>query len=494
MLRRVGLAALAAQLAVLVGISMFCYQRFNLGMDFAIYAQAWSQIGQGNLDPFTTLQAVSFLHINFDLIMWPLAALYPILPDPAALLWIQDLALAGTGLVVVVWITELLERRGVTQRWVRAFAGGALALWLLDPATYAVANQDFHSEPLGALFAVLAGRDLWAGRWGRAWWWVGGCLLCGENGGLYVLGLGLSCVVAGHRTRRRGFVLLAIALAWVALIAALGANAGPRQGYAWLAGRAVLPAGLSAVAALFGGVVHHPLRPLDMVLHKRISIIYGWLRPAGVIGIVQPWGLGVPVVVLGAAALQHNPIFLEITFQNFVVVPFLLFGTVALLSGPFGVRRARRGRWRLGTIVTVLALASVMAVGAGFWAEESYPQTFAAHGITGEVSPAAAHALGQVLHETPAHAEVLAPIALSGRFGTRRYLYLYFLADEVIPVHSSVVVVVVSASYGAPIPPSVAWGAARRLARAGAHTLVRRSGIWALAWRPPPTATVLRMG
>ena len=111
--RAAGCVVFGAQFVVLVAISMFFYNRFNLGIDFAIFNQAWTQIGHGNLDPYSTIQSVSFRHLNFDIVMWPLGALYRIFPQPSLLLWVQAGALAGTGLVCFFWISELLERRSL---------------------------------------------------------------------------------------------------------------------------------------------------------------------------------------------------------------------------------------------------------------------------------------------------------------------------------------------------------------------------------------------
>jgi hypothetical protein len=49
------MALFAIQFTVLVGLSVLLYRRFTLGIDFAIYGQAFSQIGQGHLNPYCTV-------------------------------------------------------------------------------------------------------------------------------------------------------------------------------------------------------------------------------------------------------------------------------------------------------------------------------------------------------------------------------------------------------------------------------------------------------
>ena len=53
--------------------SAFLYSHFDLIEDFGIEAQAWHQIGHGNLDPNTTIYGYPFIQNNMQLYMWPLA-------------------------------------------------------------------------------------------------------------------------------------------------------------------------------------------------------------------------------------------------------------------------------------------------------------------------------------------------------------------------------------------------------------------------------------
>ena len=97
----------------LVVYSTTIYHHDILGEDFATYNQAWTLIGQGHLNPYDTIYHFPFFKSDFELIVWPLALVHLVYPGSVALLWIQDLAVAGSGFVVFLWIVDYLERRAV---------------------------------------------------------------------------------------------------------------------------------------------------------------------------------------------------------------------------------------------------------------------------------------------------------------------------------------------------------------------------------------------
>src|SRR5262249_44781270 len=155
---------------------------------------------------------------------WPLALLRFIWPASIDLLIVQDLALAGSGLVALRWGLELLQSHWPGgERQSGLVGAGLLAILLLNPWTYWTASFDFHFQPLACFFVLLAGRDVWAGR-RRAWWWVAAVLLCGDVAATYVGALGLAAIFAGHRTRRTGICLVATSVAWLGLVSAFGAD------------------------------------------------------------------------------------------------------------------------------------------------------------------------------------------------------------------------------------------------------------------------------
>jgi hypothetical protein len=108
------LATLLVQLAVLIVQSRHQWQHFNLSVDFALFHQAWHQVGSGDLNPRSTLAGYSFWRSHFELIAWPLGLLGRLHRDDGlSMLYLQDLAVVGTEAVVLAWVwSATRQRRG----------------------------------------------------------------------------------------------------------------------------------------------------------------------------------------------------------------------------------------------------------------------------------------------------------------------------------------------------------------------------------------------
>ena len=481
-----GIVLLALQGAFFVVLSVVLYQRFTLSIDFGIFDQAWSQIGSGHLDPTSTINGFPYVKSHFELLMWPLALLYPIFHSALVLLLLQDAALMVTGMVVLLWVSALLVRRGAAPGWTMAVTAGTVLLLLINPIVYATASEDFHFEPLAMCFVVLAAYDLWSGRTTRMWVWAGLCLLCGDIGGLYLVGLGLTGIVAARGSRYRALVLLAVGGAWVALVSGLGANLGSdvSTGYAYLAARTVLPNGARGLLLVAQGVVGHPSRAWN-ILWPRWGEMFRYVESGGGIGILTPWGFGVPLVVLGASGLQVNGIFLSVRFQNVVVVPFVTFGTAWLV-----VWIATRWRaWPAAVLAAVVGLLSLVAGGAE--AVQQLPTAFSLNATAGIVPADKAAALHQALDAVPPGAETIVSVPIIGRFAQRRYVYTAIdpalHSSPPLPVHGATVAVIIDET-DAPqlLPPAVADQLRAELVARGAHVVVDRDGVLAIVWHPPP--------
>ena len=98
------------------------------------------------------------------------------------------------------------------------------------------------------------------------WIWVVLALACGDVSGVYLLGLGLTGVLASRRTRRPGLALGAAGVGWVLLATATGNNMGSHiaDGYAYLSDQPMLPEGIAGITMLTSGALKHPSRPLDL--------------------------------------------------------------------------------------------------------------------------------------------------------------------------------------------------------------------------------------
>lgn len=487
-----GLAVIGLQFVGLLVLGFFTYHRFTVGKDFGIFNQAWSQIGSGHLYPYSTIRGVPFLKNHFELIMWPVALLYPIFHSASTLVVLQVLALVGTEMVALTWVTALVRDSKLPSAWLVAISAGTVILLLASPGSYTTVVEDFHFEAFATLFAVLAAYDLWSGRTRRMWVWLALCLLCGDIGGLYALGIGLSALVVRDR-RRAGATVFVAGLAWTALISLLGANVGSNlsTGYAYLAGRTTVPGGASGLWLVTKGTLLHPGRAVT-VARPRIGASVRYLLNGGGIGAVTPWGFGVPLIVIGTSILQSSSIFIGLPYQNFVILPFVTFGTAWMVV--WLATRARMGHAR--TVAAVVGVVAVL-VGVATSAQRMHADvTFNAS--SGFVSAGDAAALGRALAATPADAEVAAPLPTIGRFAQRRYAYL--LGDPSggtsasVPVRASTVVVVIDPTIDtAFLPAGVSDDLVHRLEHQGASVLVSTPGVTAVLWHPPPGTTTLHL-
>ena len=167
-----------------------------------------------------------FIQSHFELIVWPLSLLLLVFRSPFVILAVQDVSLVGTGALVVLWVAELVERRQLDRRAAGSILAVTTLMVLVDPLVYYTATLDFHIEATATFFAVFAAYDIWSGRHRRAVVWLTLCLLCGDLGGLYVVGVGLSATLASRTTRKLGLWTIVAGMAWVAVISVLGANKG----------------------------------------------------------------------------------------------------------------------------------------------------------------------------------------------------------------------------------------------------------------------------
>jgi hypothetical protein len=489
----IAFALFGLQFVGLLVYSWVQYHRFDLGIDFASVDQAATEISRGNLNPYSTILGSSFLDNHFALFLWPIGALLFVFRSPFILLIIQDLFLAATGLITFKWASHLMESRKTRPQAGYAILAVVAVLLLLNPLVYYSAALDFHFEATGAFFAVFAAYDLWAGRHRRAWIWVALCLTCGDLGGLYIAGVGISALLAGKATRRQGGFYVLCGVIWVALITALNANQGSLlDNYAYLAGRSTLPKGFRGPLVVLGGTLTHPWRLTDM-FREKARMMWRYLPPGGVLGIITPWGFGVPAIVLLSSALQSNTLFIGEPFQQFAVVPFVMIGTVtfltALMSSDVHLfhrsaawadlwARYRRGRW-----IVVGALLVAILLGGIRYAHEYLPGSFTDNATANILTSSQASALSTALERTPSGAEVISSNDISGRFSGRKYAYIYFNDTTPVPLYAGDVELVMDTENDPYVTPAQKAAAAQFLiSKYHAHTILHRDGVWELGW------------
>jgi hypothetical protein len=494
----IAFALFGAQFIGILVYSWVQYHRFDLGIDFASVNQAATEISRGDLNPHSTIlgqlnQGSLFLDNHFALLAWPMGALLFVFRSSFILLILQDLFLAGSGLITFKWASDLMDSRKTRKPAGYAVLAVVAVLLLLDPLVYYSAALDFHFEAAGTFFAVFAAYDLWAGRNRRAWIWVAVCLLCGDLGGLLIAGVGISAVLAGKATRRLGAFYVLAGVVWVGLITALNANQGSLlDNYAYLAGRSTLPKGFRGPLMVVGGTISHPTRLIDM-FREKARMMWRYLPPGGVIGIITPWGFGVPAIVLLSSALQSNTLFIGEPFQQFAVVPFLTIGTVTFLTALLSSQahlfhkspvwadlwaRYRRGRW---VVVGILLFAVLL--GGIRYAHEYLPGSFTDNATGNIRASSQASALSTALARTPSGAEVISSNDISGRFSGRKYAYIYYNPTTPFPLVVGDVELVMDTELDPYVTPAQKAAAAQFVeSKFHAHTLMHRDGVWALGW------------
>lgn len=479
LVRRIGLAVLGLQLACLCVWSAVLVHRFALTIDFAVYHQVGWLVGHGHLDSFDSVQGFPFWQGQGEFILWPLGILGDLWPHPVTLLWEQDLALVGAEMVAFTWLCELLGARASRlrgPRWAPALAVLGLLLFVADPWIYWSASFDFHVEPIGVLFVLLAARELWRRpRSRRVWIWAVLALACGNAVTTYVVAVGAACVLAGRTWRRRGAQLLGVSVGWAVMVTTvLGAHKGSglETGYGYLvAGSGAVPGSVD-LPQVVRGIAAHPATVLRVLWSRRLDL-YASVGAGGLLGALWPWAV-VPValVLLENGLKGSDVLFIAPSFQNLLVYILVPVGTVALLAA------LARGRARMAG-----ALAVLVACNAVGWGAVWLPKTVS-HWLT--VSPGAASTLTSVAERIRPEDEVVVSQGVAGAFSERQWIYAVSGA-AVVPVRARSVWAVIAPSQGieaATVAVSAAW-IAEMAGPLHAQLVTHAHGVWAFHWRPP---------
>jgi hypothetical protein len=298
-------------------------------------------------------------------------------------------------------------------------------------------------------------------------------LACGDVAGTYVAGVGLSFLVASRRTRRDGLALLGVGLGWVVLVGLLGANLGSGiERYSYLASSAKPRQGLGGLISVGTGIVQHPSRPLHAISSK-LGRVAEHLAPTGTLGVVAPWSFGIVLVVLLENALNVEPLFIKLGFQNGPVHAFGFVGTLLLLLA----LSRRRDKWRFAALAAlVLVLVNAVVYDSNHLQQRNVLQ----------VSARAAGDLAVVRKMVSADAEVISTTGVVGRFAGRKSVHVMLWKDVPLSVDARDVVFVFAPTAGnQPLPPS-------RLDRIeayvrdhlGARAIYTGGDVTAYEWRP----------
>ena len=313
---------LVAQLAVLLFYSQKQYSRFTESIDFAQANQAVWLIAHGHFLPTSSIHNQPFLDDHFSLITWPITLLYVVFPHGITLLVLQGVAAVLAEVIALLLITEVVSRMALERegRWTPLtgylIIFGALLVLVSNPWFYQAAFFEFHVEALATLFALLALRSMWHDRVGVAALWCIPLIACGDLGGLYLIGLGVSLLLVNRQRWLWGAGGIALGIAWVQLTDVLGVrNNGVLSGYAYLlSGNASTTAHVT-FASFLVAIIAHPDRWLK-VLWQRRGLIYENLIPTGLVGLASGWAIGTEIVIFMGSAIILPLVYLESGFQN----------------------------------------------------------------------------------------------------------------------------------------------------------------------------------
>ena len=492
--------ALLLQLALFVAVSTFRYHRFDLYTDFGTYAQAFSVIAHGNLDPFDTFQTYPFWQNHFELAMWPIGLLGSVWPHPIVLLWLQDLAVVATELVALLWIGRICAERVGGRRQQVALV--ALVATVANAWWWEATIFDVHFETFGMPFALLSAYALWRGHYRTAWAAAAIGLLFGDVVALSILFVGVAGLLSARvRTTGRGVWhaagLAALGLAWLGLVTAVHGNRGSAVPiyYGWIVHE---PSDASSWA-VFGALAAHPSADLH-VLRTQAGAMWRVVATGGALGLLTPWGLLQAIAVLVPVALNVNGPFWLLpagAFQTVTAVPFVLVGTVMVLvwvgtGEPEWPRlRSRHGRrtlapwrgpaaWVLGAAALALALSQSLPL----W--DQLVSGWDTPSILSSVSGPAAAQLRAVQAGLPPGAELVVSGGVVGRFTDRQAVYPVEPAPQnPIPITSGTVVFVLTGQGEEGVTPSGEQADVAYVAhQLGATLLARKDGVTAFVWHP----------
>ncbi len=197
-------AAVGAGFCALIGSYALTNQRYfgTNGYDLGLYDQTLWLISR-LMPNYSTGAGITMIGSHAALALYPLAALYWLIPDVRALLLFQVLAVA----LAVVPLYLLGRERGVP--WLGVAAGLA---YLAHPATQNMALFDFHLDSVAASALLCA---LWAAEARRPRLLIACCVLvvlCKENFAITTAWLGLWLALRGQR--RLGLALTLSSIAW----------------------------------------------------------------------------------------------------------------------------------------------------------------------------------------------------------------------------------------------------------------------------------------
>lgn len=490
-IRRIGVAVFLTQFIGLVIWSREVYNHFALSYDFATYAQAVWQIWHGHLYPYSPVLYIPLWGNGGQALVWLLALITLPFHSAILLLWLQDVAIAGIGLALFWWITELFDEQKVSPSWIVWLAAVSIVAIAANPWIYWSATFDIHTETFCTFFFVMAARALYRERWKSLVLWSvlvasGGLVEC-----TYLVALGLTALLVGKRYRRVGAILVVAPLAYFLLLD------GPLQGaqlpppgivYGYLAGNTPNASQLSFTQVLIA-MLTHPLRVVKQFWIER-SNIWSNIATGGVIGIFNRWAISISVIVLATNILSRA--FAAVPFQNLPVSIFVTLGSVMFLISWLNKEGLRKRLFKR-LVIAVSSLMLISALGwTLIWSSRLETQWF-------HVSNGAISVLSKTLATIPNSDEVVVSQGISGDFSLRSALSVELKPQrQTIALTTPQVWFVIAPTQGIEVaPPAFSYSLIQQLVSQDGATLilathriyVLRLNVPDYGSNPPPTLT-----
>ncbi len=492
--KRTSWIVFALQFLALSAWKTFMFERFSGTLDENIYQQAIYLISRGHLNPYSTAWYRSFLQDHGSLVAWLLAPLDWIPPTGLFVLFSGVAAAVAAEIVAFKWICRIvtLKDSEFDQPWKPPMLC-CLGLFVLvvNPWTLWAVSFDFHIELFGAAFIIAAAYAFVRENYRQAWLWIVLTLLCGDVTSTWLIGLALSAMVAGLFDGKRrktlwinASLLLLTGFGGLFGIGVLGLNKGSntsQYGYLEVASGAKSPAA-TGTSGVIKAVLLHPGRVVTTLLNH-LQDIYANLAPVGLVGIMTPWTIGVPLVIFLENELDgaHGGfVFAGPTFQS---MPIYVFGTVGLLI----ILTTVTVRWRSRMIAT--GLVTVLAVNCLIWAAIFIPN---AKSTWVSVSKEQAAVLSKVDSKIPERAEVIVSQGIIARFSERRFVYGW-AGHTLFPAKVNQIWFVFTPTAGIEWPELRADKILAELAKLKRVKLITaKDGVYAFRWNRPKNVHTIK--
>ena len=505
------------QFAVMIAWSTLLYHRFALTADFSQYQQGIWEIHHGYLNPpdNTSLSGGGGLWGNSgQIIFWLLAIVTWLTPNGMVLLYLQDVFVVLTEVVVFVWAYEIINSKiDKNQMWRPALVGLTGLILIVNPWNYWVVSWDIHSEPFCTIFCVLAARALYYKRWKSLTFWViltltGGMVECE-----YIVALGLLAITLSKSYRNVGLMLFVAGAGWFGtldyVLHAASSFPPPGQVYGYLTNAPQNGQNLT-LQQIVAKIAVHPGRLVEQLWIERFNVI-AVVSAGGILGFFNRWGFFVPIVTMMTNTLSRA--FAIVAFQNFPAFPFLTIGTIMFLVSVLAPDKSKERRnYFIAQLKTLMAnlkkefsanfkfenkykfsfklklptklkskivagIAVVIAVNCIIW---SIVWTAPVKDQWLTISNAAATVLTQAIHEIPTADEVVVSQGVAGRFSKRVNVVVPTGQKWVVPFYGKTIWWVLAPTQGIELTnPNVTYGIIGSLTYSlHAQLVMQGGGIW----------------